>query len=255
MDQIPDILYGSDRPTWLIVGASRGIGLEFVRQLLKTNARIFATVRNRDISNASTLWAEAGGDHGKCRLLECDVLSEQSIINLTTTLSTIPNLKIDYVLLNAGVLRYPNHALTLTYDSFAFHLHTNTIGPLVLANRLLRSNIPIGMLVFMSSDSGSASRFREQEDGFAAYAASKAALNMGVRHLAAELGRRDDDTVVLAMHPGEVSTDMGNIEVGWTVEGIITAEESVRGMRKVIESKGVGDSGTFWTWEGERYPW
>ncbi|KAF4550163.1 Short chain dehydrogenase-like protein 20 [Elsinoe fawcettii] len=255
MNQIPDVLYGTDRPTWLIVGASRGIGLEFVRQLLKTNARIFATVRDRDVSGVSSLWAEAGGDHGKCRLMACDVLSEESIINLITELSTIPNLKIDNVLLNAGVLRYPNHALTLTYDAFAFHLHTNTIGPIITANRLLRSRIPIGKLVFMSSDSGSASRFREQEDGFAAYAASKAALNMSIRHLAAELARRDDDTVVLAMHPGEVSTDMGNIEVGWTVEGIISAEESVRGMLRVIESKGINDSGSFWTWEGQRYPW
>lgn len=41
---------------------------------------------------------------------------------------------------------------------------------------------------------------------FAAYAASKAALNQALRHMAAELKRADDDTVVLALHPGEVAT-------------------------------------------------
>ncbi|PNS16889.1 hypothetical protein CAC42_4853 [Sphaceloma murrayae] len=244
MNQIPDVLYGSDRPTWLIVGASRGIGLEFVRQLLRQNARIFATVRDRDVSNASALWAEAGSDHGRCQLM-----------NLVRDLSATPNIRLDYVVLNAGVLRYPNHALSLSYTDFAFHLHTNTIGPIICAQKLLNSRIPIGTLVFMSSDSGSATRFREQEDGFAAYAASKAALNMGIRHLAAELARKDSDVVVLAMHPGEVSTDMGNIQVGWTVEGIITPEESVSGMMKVIKGKGIRDSGSFWTWEGNRYPW
>ncbi|KAL1305112.1 hypothetical protein AAFC00_002041 [Neodothiora populina] len=66
--------------------------------------------------------------------------------------------------------------------------------------------IPIGTIAFMSSDSGSAQSFREMEDGFAAYAASKAALNQALRHMAAELKRKDDDTIILALHPGEVAT-------------------------------------------------
>lgn len=68
-----------------------------------------------------------------------------------------------------------------TFDEFAFHLHTNTIGPILVAQKLLKTNIPIGTIVFMSSDSGSAQAFREMEDGFAAYAASKAALNQMMR--------------------------------------------------------------------------
>jgi NAD(P)-dependent dehydrogenase (short-subunit alcohol dehydrogenase family) len=103
----------------------------------------------------------------------------------------------------------------------------------------------------MSSDSGSAGNFREMEDGFAAYAASKAALNMAVRHLAAELKRKDDDTIILAMHPGEVATDMANVQLPWEVQGIITPEESVKGMIEVIQSKGIQHSGTFWTWENK----
>lgn len=106
----------------------------------------------------------------------------------------------------------------------------------------------------------------DQRDSFAAYAASKAALNQALRHMAAELKRKDDKTVILALHPGEVSTyvyesqemamltmdsDMGNIETDWDVEGIITPEESVTAMINVIESKGVQHSGTFWTWENK----
>lgn len=66
------------------------------------------------------------------------------------------------------------------------------------------------------------------------------------------------------MHPGEVSTDMANVTLDWDVEGIITPEESIRKMLKVIEEKGEGGvdeaggekgTATFWTWEGQRYPW
>lgn len=63
--------------------------------------------------------------------------------------------------------------------------------------------------MFISSDSGSATKFLEFEDGFAAYGASKAALNQMLRHMAVELKRRGgiwDDVCVLAIHPGEVQT-------------------------------------------------
>ncbi|KAH7075561.1 hypothetical protein BKA63DRAFT_300412 [Paraphoma chrysanthemicola] len=256
MNQIPSILYADeDFTTWLILGASRGIGLEFVKQLLAKDERIIATVREPFAGHASQLWGQAGSDHGRCQMYTCDVLSEQSIEKFVAQIAMIPNLKIDYVVLNAGVLRYPNRATELTFDEFAFHLHTNTIGPIITANRLLATSIPIGTIVFMSSDSGSQGAFREMEDGFAAYAASKAALNMAVRHLAAELKRKDDDTIILAMHPGEVATDMANVQLPWEVQGIISVEESVSRMIGVIRSKGIQHSGTFWTYENKPYVW
>ena len=90
---------------------------------------------------------------------------------------------------------------------------------------------------------------------------------------------KGEKTVVLAIHPGEVSTDMAaNVELGWEVEGVITPEESIKCMLEVIAEKGFGgaDEGgsvrakgdgsgsgreyedgeaSFWTWEGRRYPW
>ncbi|EON64728.1 hypothetical protein W97_03961 [Coniosporium apollinis CBS 100218] len=256
MNHIPDALYADrEMTTWLIVGASRGIGLEFVKQLLLREERIIATVRETHALHASMLWGQAGGDHGRCQMFICDVLSEASIVSFVSQLAADPFLKIDYVVINAGVLRYPNRATELSFDEFAFHLHTNTIGPIITAQKLLQTNIPIGTIVFMSSDSGSAQNFLEREDGFAAYSASKAALNQMLRHMAAELKRKDDDTIILALHPGEVATDMSNISVPWQVEGIITPEQSVVAMIDVIQSKGIQHSGTFWTWQNQPYPW
>lgn len=67
MNQISEVLYGGaeDRTTWVIVGASRGIGLEFVRQLIAREERIFATVRETNAFHASSLWSEVGSDHGR----------------------------------------------------------------------------------------------------------------------------------------------------------------------------------------------
>lgn len=65
--------------TWLIVGATHGIGLEFVRQLLRRGDRVLATTH--DVAKASQLWTLAGASAtAACRLLECDVMREESII-------------------------------------------------------------------------------------------------------------------------------------------------------------------------------
>lgn len=106
-------------------------------------------------------------------------------------------------------------------------------------------------MTFISSDSGSAQDFRDFEDGFAAYAASKAALNHMLRHMAAELKRKGNNTTIVALHPGEVKTDMANIDLGWDVEGQMSPTESVSACICVIETKGIDDSGTFWTWENK----
>lgn len=68
-------------PTWLIVGASRGIGLEFVRQLLERGDQVIAAVR--DPYRASALWQLAASRSnlrpGACLIQQCDVTDEASI--------------------------------------------------------------------------------------------------------------------------------------------------------------------------------
>ena len=155
------------------------------------------------------------------------------------------------MVVNAGILLYPNRSTEMSFDDFAFHLNTNTVGPIICAQKLLQSNNPIGSIVFISSDSASLQNFRDMEDGFSAYAASKAALNMAARHMDAELKRKGRKTSILCLHPGEVKTDMANVELGWEVEGQMTPQESVSQCIDTIESKTYDDSGTFWTWENK----
>ncbi|KAH8700372.1 putative short-chain dehydrogenase [Talaromyces proteolyticus] len=239
--------------TWLIVGASRGIGLEFVRQNIADGHRVIATAR----SSSTGLDAIYRDAPDRVKILTCDVSSNESINRFIGQLIESREKKIDYAVINAGILDYPNRSLDMTFDNFTNHLHTNTVGPIIIAQKLLKlSDVSIGTIAFMSSDSGSTGNFLDFEDGFAAYAASKAALNQALRHMAEELKRKKSETIILALHPGEVATDMGNIEISWELDGgQITAEESVQDMVKVIQSKTIDQTGTFWTWENREYPW
>ncbi|KAH6673847.1 short-chain dehydrogenase [Halenospora varia] len=276
--------------THVIVGATRGIGVEFVKQLLSRDNVVIATQRSTS-SQLASLKSSAHGEH--LTILNCDVSNELSIKSFANEIAKLSEPGgvleggvIDTVILNAGINEYPNRISEVSFSSFTHHLQTNTIGPL-LTGSLLTSipTLQIHTLVFISSDSGSTSNFLSHEDGLGAYSATKAALNQGLRHLSHELHRKSTSTsetggigkgkrrapVVLALHPGEVTTDMAaNADISWEVPSI-GAEESISGMLRVIGEKGRGgvDEGgrkrgggeveegaaTFWTWDGRKYPW
>lgn len=61
--------------TWLVVGASRGIGLEFIKQILARGDRAIATVR----SSRTALEAIVQGASDRATILTCDVSNKESI--------------------------------------------------------------------------------------------------------------------------------------------------------------------------------
>ena len=65
---------------------------------------------------------------------------------------------------NALLLTF-QRATEVSFDKFQSHMNTNAIGPIITAQNLLATRIPIGTITFMSSDSGSATNFRAFEDG------------------------------------------------------------------------------------------
>ena len=83
--------------------------------------------------------------------------------------------------------------------------------------------------------------------GFYGYRESKAALNMFTKTLAGELG--PEGFICLALHPGWVATDMGGASAP------LTPEQSVSGMRSVINTLTSEDNGAYRSFEGEVVPW
>ena len=79
------------------------------------------------------------------------------------------------------------------------------------------------------------------------YRESKAGVNMFMRTLAAEL--RPDGFKCIAMSPGWVRTDMGG------PDATLSTEESITGMRKVIDNLTEEQSGRFFNHDGNELPW
>lgn len=50
------------------------------------------------------------------------------------------------------------------------------------------------------------------------------------------------------------SREMADVPLEREIDGIMSTQESVYGMLRVIRSKTLYDSGTFWTWEGKVHP-
>lgn len=70
----------AERKTWVVIGASRGLGYEFVKQLLSREDNVVATVRKPSLDKAASLWP--GQD--RCQIYDCDMLSAESIDVLFT---------------------------------------------------------------------------------------------------------------------------------------------------------------------------
>jgi NAD(P)-dependent dehydrogenase (short-subunit alcohol dehydrogenase family) len=79
------------------------------------------------------------------------------------------------------------------------------------------------------------------------YRSSKAALNMVVKSLAIDLKPLGITAVVF--HPGWVKTDMGG------PNALISAEQSVAGIRQIISRLTLADSGKFFGYDSQVIPW
>ena len=228
----------------LVTGANRGLGLEFVRQLLARGDRVVATCRHP--GKATALNTLAGEHPGRLHVLPLDVSDPRSIAGLARELPLLgDDIALGLLVNCAGVLhsgeRFGSVSAAILEDSF----RTNAMGPLLLAQALaprLADNARVANLGSVLGSIASVGRF-----GTPSYAISKAAQNMATALLAAAL--RDRGIVVVALHPGWVQTDMGG--AGATV----TPADSVAGLLRVIGGLKPADSGRFLDWRGQSLPW
>ena len=221
-------------PTALIIGASRGIGHELVRQYRADGWRVIATARKpQDIDALSQLGAEPHA---------LDVNDADAIAGLGWKLD---DEKIDTAWLVAG-LYGPRSDGFPTQDDFDAVMHTNVLA----AMRLLPIVAPLvaatrGKLGVLSSRMGSIGA-RNSTTG-SLYLASKAALNSVLRDAALTYGPQG--ATCIAFHPGWVQTDMGGAGAA------ISPEDSVRDLRATLARATPDANGTFLNHDGDPIPW
>lgn len=238
----------------LITGANRGLGLEFTRQFLERQEKVFATCRNPDAADELHRLKESHADH--LFIVKMDV-NEAESISLAEQFVRSQAEGLELLINNAGVYmarsshapgeQPSEHPGTLSFSDALAVLRINSVAPLIIAQQYLdllrKGSSP--KIVSISSGYGSVS---ENTGGFPYYySASKAALNQFMRSLAADLKSSGITTVLL--NPGWVSTDMGG------PQATLTPRKSVSGMIRVIDALNPRDAGRFLNWQGGEESW
>jgi NAD(P)-dependent dehydrogenase (short-subunit alcohol dehydrogenase family) len=221
-------------PTALIIGASRGIGHEFVRQLLADGWNVIATARD-DAAIAALNSAGA-------KAFKIDVAKPESLAGLGWQLD---GEKLDLAIYVAGVFGTKEGAtVPPAAQDFDQVMHTNVLGAMQ-AIPLIAPMVEAaqGKFAFLSSVMGSIAETGSSYGWL--YRASKAALNMAVKCASLDYPK----ATMVALHPGWVQTDMGGPDAS------ITVDQSVSGLLRVIKSLQTNDTGSYRDYTGKQLSW
>lgn len=235
----------------LVTGATRGIGLETVRQLAATGVHTLLAGRDRARTVAATLELQAQGL--PVEAIELDVTDAGSIADAVAT-TTDHHGRLDILVNNAGVFhddvgktpsQQPLTAWRETFETNVFGLVAVTQAFLPLlhkspAARIVNVSSMLGSLALHSDPASPIYDFKVP-----AYDVSKSAVNAWTVHLAHEL--RDTPIKVNAVHPGSVKTDMNG-------NGELKVDEGARTSVAMALLDERGPNGSF-SHLGEVLPW
>ena len=217
----------------LVIGASRGIGLEFVQQYRAAGRRVIATAR--DASGLERLQAFGA----QAITLDVDDLSSVSGLR-----SQLGGEAIDIALYVAGVLAGGNAGDAPPTEVFDQVMRTNVLAPMRVLPVLAGVLAPGAKLVVLSSRMGSMG-LRTNGNSWL-YRASKAAVNSVAKDISFGL---PDRAICVAMHPGWVKTDMGGAGADLTVS------QSIADMIATVASLRPEHNGTFINHDGQALAW
>jgi len=222
---------GTAVSTILVIGASRGIGFEFVRQYRAEWDRVIGTARD----DVGLKRIEALGAHA----LRLDVTDPTGAAALRAQLE---GEKIDIAIYVAGVYSRGDAGAPPGLQEFDRVMHTNVLG----AMRVLVLIAPLveaadGRFAFVTSEMGRIDRVASSHGWI--YRASKAALNMAVAAAQTNYPR----ATLVAINPGWVRTDLGGAGAPLDVERSVTA------MRQTLGGLTRRHKGAFLNYDGRRY--
>jgi len=236
----------------VVTGANRGLGLEFTRQLLAAGDEVVASARQPKQADELQKLVSTSGGRGS--VVALDVGDPDSVAAAALQIGERFD-AVELLVNNAGIWSAPGQperasagALEdLRPEPVLEVLRVNAVGPILVTQALAPMLAAAGRATVVNLSSGLGSIERATGRGNVAYGMSKAALDMLTRHLAAELRRQG--TVVVAVSPGWVSTDMGGPAAP------LGPPESVQGILNVIDALTPAQSGCFLDHTGATVPW
>ena len=226
-------------PTVLITGCDYGIGFEFARQYAEDGWTVHAICLNDASRDKVTALSSNVHFHN------LDVADEAGLAALADTLRDQP---IDLLINNAATFA-PDGPGTLMLPDIGEYtrvMKINAVAPVYVANafedHVARSDRR--QMVFIGTRSGSIGD--NGSGGHYAYRCSKAALNMAAKSISIDFAKHGIVTAVL--HPGSVATETRK-------GGQIPVDQSVTGMRGVIDELTAETTGTFQRYDGGTIEW
>ncbi|KAH9927579.1 uncharacterized protein B0H18DRAFT_1002574 [Fomitopsis serialis] len=256
--------------TYLVVGASRGIGLALVQELLKDpTTHVLATARS--LPRSPGLYALTSSyPPTRLSILELDVADPASVergaANAAALLSEHEGLD---CLIHSAAMSLQELVPFEQVDIAAFHqeLYTNTVAPLHVARSflpLLRHGLSASdaetakKVVFVSSSLGSLELAPQSIGLSETYSVTKAGLGMIARKWGAML--KEEGICTMVLHPGWVDTDLGNTVNAWFSEHLpalqkIRPADCAAQCLQVIRDARLEDAVAFYSHDGSRLPW
>lgn len=227
----------------LITGGNRGIGLSVVEEYLQLDdVRIFATCRQPETAMALNILQQNNPD--KLRIVPLEV-TRQSSIEQALQMVQAHTASLDILINNAGIDKGIQSLQQITAELMLETYAVNTVAPLMISQAFLPMLKQGAKLVHISTEM--ASLADRTYGGSYAYCSSKAALNMMMRGLAADL--RSQGIITIALDPGWVRTDMGGQSAS------LSAEESAKGVVSVISGLTMRDTGRYLAYDGSEHRW
>ena len=223
----------------VVTGASRGLGLGFVRHYLGVGHEVWGCFREVPAGLA-------GFGNPRLHAVRWDVrhhLSSQGFED-----AAFPE-RVDLLINNAGIYGSPGEddqsIEGVTETSMREVFDVDCVGPLRVVQQLLPNLVRArGVVANVSSKMGSSGD--NTSGGSYAYRAAKAALVIVSKSMAIDLGPRG--VRVITLHPGWVRTDMTEHN------GLIDVEQSVSGMAQVIECVNDYEPGAFVAYDRQVVP-
>jgi len=241
----------------LVTGATRGIGLETVRQLAETGVHVLLAGRNRDKAVEAALQLQRQG-----LLVEAIALDVTDSASIAAAAQEIERRhgKLDILVNNAGIMAddadkgVSGQSIATWRKTF----DTNLFGAIETTQAflpLIRKS-DAGRIVNVSSLLGSISEhqnpasFIYEFKGVPSYNVSKSAVNAWTVHLAHDL--KDTGIKVNTIHPGYVKTDMN--KAGDQQNGELEVADGARTSVRLALIDNAGPTGGYYYFD-QVLPW
>jgi len=253
----------------LVQGASRGIGLEFVRQLLeRPGYQVIATCRQPERAEGLAGLREAHA--GRLQVVPLDLLEPESIERAVDTVAASHS-HLDLLINVSAVLHIPGKMVPetalsrISADAMQLSFLTNAVGPMLTCQQFMpllaaaaaesgASDTRPAVVANMSARVGSIGDNRL--GGWYSYRGSKAALNQMTKTMSLEVARRKSKVACLLLHPGTTATDLSEpFQKNVKPEMLFPVDRTVRQLLAIIDGTTMEDNGRYVAWDGQDIPW